>query len=350
LFISARDVSPFTGEGASIQFHKNFLETEYACTILDPPRANLWAVRRLLRDAPDMPVLWFLPTLAQVPLASVLMRGLPNPGGIYVEGAPLLRHGDWRQAVFRMPAFFLARALLTREIVARVAEFGRPLPVAMASRWQADRARRVLGGWGVYEIPNGSPGMPLRALWRGGKGRSLSVLGHGLYYKGADLVLAVAERLRRRIPGLTVDWAWNGMRTRLLRLAGARDWVGLYDRVDPYEFLTEGALVLVPLRVSSGTNVFPNVLIEAMSVGAPLVTSDLPCHRELLGAAADVAIVRGYSVDAWSERVERLLLSRSEREGLGEALLRRSQSIWHRQALRGRWDSFLEAMFVGGSA
>lgn len=361
LFLSLRPLRARSGENASLLFHKGFLASEYGGQVLElspsvekpahPLRSALVALKQALawREyiavQPETATIWFVPTAGQIPLVSWLMRGLPNPMGIVVEGSPFQFHGDWRRAVRRMPLYFLARALLTNETLAKLPTLHPAIPTAAASQWQVDRIAAAVPGTPVFRIPNASPGLPLRRIWRAPSRPNVRLIGHGLFYKGADLALDAVRRVRKHMPDISVDWAHPGHGSPAGQHVHTVPWIRVHDHVDPYLFLAEGSLLLAPLRLSSGTNVYPNVLIEAMAAGVPLLTSDLPAHRELLGPAAESAIVPDYSADTWARQLAGLLEAPSSLMGLSDQVLVRSQAIWQPNLLRAAWERFLNAVY-----
>ena len=74
----------------------------------------------------------------------------------------------------------------------------------------------------------------------------------------------------------------------MLGLSGRVDRLG---RVDVAHFLSTLDVLALPYRLTIGQNAFPNLVLEAMQVGVPLVTTDLPLLRELVrdGRAALLA-------------------------------------------------------------
>jgi len=118
---------------------------------------------------------------------------------------------------------------------------------------------------------------------RPGKARDLVYMGSFMPYKNVD-TLARAMRdlagyrlhLLSRVPA--------GERTRLEALAPAGS-LEFHDGVTDAEYahLLEGAHALVHASFDEG---FGIPLVEAMSVGTPIVVSDIPIFREIGGTAA----------------------------------------------------------------
>jgi glycosyltransferase involved in cell wall biosynthesis len=81
-----------------------------------------------------------------------------------------------------------------------------------------------------------------------------------------------------------------------------------------------------------------------MASGVPLLTSDLPPHRELLGDAGVDALVQDFSVETWVERATQLIEAQDRLSQLGEVLLNRAGSVWSTRNLQAQWTTFLNAV------
>ena len=243
-----------------------------------------------------------------------------------------------------MPLYVLMRATLANERLGWVSAAGRPFPLAVASEWQRARLQRLFPRSAIVRVPNGSPRMPLRPIWHAPERPSVRVLGHGLYNKGIDIALDATALAREQVPELGLDWAHSRMRADLLDRARRTPWVTLRGGVNPYRFMAASTLTLVPLRLSAGTNVYPNTLVEAMASGSPVLTSDLPCHRELLGPAADAAIVRSYDPAAWAARIIELIRDPAALEVQSRALAERARCVFNLDRIAERWAVLLDAV------
>ncbi|MGE3268852.1 MAG: glycosyltransferase [Chloroflexota bacterium] len=362
-FVALRPPRAATGETATIAYHHHVLEQRMGVEVVHLARdavdgfslsllssaklGHLSTVRPRLGSEPQLPVVWFVPSPGQVPIVAWAMRGLPNPAAVVVEGASLLREGDWRNALRRMPRFFVTRAALNGENLARLVRLARParpLVVATASQYHLRRLQRVLPAQPCVWLPNGSPDLPLRSIWQPPATPNPRVIGHALFNKGADLAFAAAAQVARNRPDLTIDWARpdSGLVPHGFFAPGLS--VRTHNLVDPYAFLAAASLVLVPLRLSCGTNVYPNVLIEAMSAGVPLLTSNLPAHRELLGPEATDALVPDFQPSTWAARLDALLNDPPRMQALAAQLLDRARALWGGDAPVQQWTQLLAAM------
>jgi hypothetical protein len=359
-FVALRPPRAATGETATIAYHHHVLEDRMGVEVTrlagdvagafsvshfsSASLGHLGDVRRELAREPELPIVWFVPSPGQIPLVSWTMRGLANPTAAIIEGASLVPEGDWLNSVRRMPRFMATRAVLNGEHLARLASPGRRIALATASQYHLGRLRRVLPRWPAVWLPNGSPDLPLEDRWQPPASPTPRLIGHALFNKGGDLAFAAAALVAKQRPDLSMDWARpdSGRIPSDFIPVGLR--VRTHQLVDPYSFLAESSVVLVPLRLSCGTNVFPNVLIEAMSVGAPVLTSDLPAHRELLGPQTADALVPDFEPDTWAARLAMLLDDPARARVLGGRLLERARQLWGGHEPVERWTALLTAM------
>lgn len=142
--------------------------------------------------------------------------------------------------------------------------------------------------------------------------------------KGVDVL---AEALRRAGRPLSVvvagaDHPWSGERTGLglLRASGAQvTYLGVLEHGEVMATLAEARMAVVPSRRES----FGLTLLEAMTAGVPVVASDIPVFRELVGASGGVTLLPLDDPGAWSARIVRFLDEPGyAREGAQAARLR----------------------------
>lgn len=113
------------------------------------------------------------------------------------------------------------------------------------------------------------------------------------HQKGLDVLINAAQLLRRQIPGLVVIIAGReGSRTPALvelvrseRLDDVVRFVGA--RSDVADLMVASDIFVLPSRWEG----LPGTIIEAMALETPVVASDLPGVREVLGPLAGEAVV-----------------------------------------------------------
>lgn len=152
---------------------------------------------------------------------------------------------------------------------------------------------------------------------RPGPGSTLVALGNLRPEKGYDLLLLAFARLAARHPGWSlVIWGEGPLRPMLE--AQARS-LGIAGRVrlpgstrEPFARLAEADLYVLSSRVEG----FPNALTEAMSVGLPVIASDVGAVSEIVRDGMDGLLVPPGDVAALARAMDRLMSDDGERRRL----------------------------------
>jgi len=89
-----------------------------------------------------------------------------------------------------------------------------------------------------------------------------------------------------QVPDARLVLAWSGIGNQAkvhatIRREGIADRVIELGRLDVAQLFSAADVVALPYRFTIGQAAYPGTVIEAMWVGVPLVTSDLPLLREL---------------------------------------------------------------------
>jgi glycosyltransferase involved in cell wall biosynthesis len=149
--------------------------------------------------------------------------------------------------------------------------------------------RAAAGAPPLHVIPNAIPFEEIatgtsaaRPAGFGGETKVVLYAGRMDEGKNVESVIAALARVAEEVPFVAVMCGDGPARPRLERLAGE---LGIASRVvfkgyvDDLWDLMRGADAFVSLSRFEGC---PNVVLEAMACGCPLVVSDIPAHRELL--------------------------------------------------------------------
>ncbi len=158
-------------------------------------------------------------------------------------------------------------------------------------RWPKDQARRALG------LPEG----PVVAF-----------VGHYHDVKGHDVLIEAFQRIVARVPAARLALAWSGIGHEA-RVEAAIQRLGIgsqvirLGRVDVGQLFSAADVVALPYRFTLGQAAYPGTVIEAMAVGVPLVTSDLPLLNELSDQGKAMLLARPGDVADLAEKTSRLL-------------------------------------------
>jgi len=173
----------------------------------------------------------------------------------------------------------------------RIAVIPNLIDRAKLKPWDRDEARRELG------LPDG----PLVAF-----------LGHFHDVKGHDVLIEAFATVRREIPEARLALAWSGIGSRYeVRVAVAR--AGIADRVielgrlDVGQLFSAADVVALPYRFSIGQAAYPGTVLEAMTIGVPLVTSSLPLLEELTERGRTALLAHPGDPDDLAAQIVRLL-------------------------------------------
>ena len=137
--------------------------------------------------------------------------------------------------------------------------------------------------------------------------------------KQIDVLLRAAARLWHAGVPVRVVVAGDGPDRAALESLGKE--LGLAGRVwfaglrDDVERLLQAADIFV---LASRTEAFPNVVLEAMATGLPVVTTDVGSVREMVEEGASAAIVASGDEAALAGAIERLACNPAERARFGE--------------------------------
>jgi glycosyltransferase involved in cell wall biosynthesis len=137
-------------------------------------------------------------------------------------------------------------------------------------------------------------------------------------YKGADLLLRAAPVAARSVPGLTVAFVGPGKPLHPppgIRVIDA----GEVSDDERAAWLQAADVMCLP----SAAEIFPLTILEAWSVGTPVVVSDIEPLRELI-AMSDGGISTSREPSAIAEALVTLL----QREDRGRALGERGRALW----------------------
>lgn len=115
----------------------------------------------------------------------------------------------------------------------------------------------------------------------------ITYIGHFLHYKGIETLIRAFSKVLASFPEANLVLAWSGLgsleRIKALVIKnGIFQRTILLERVEVAKLLSASDIFVAPYLFSFGTICFPNVLLEAVAVGVPIVSSDLETIAELI--------------------------------------------------------------------
>ncbi|AUL46070.1 O-antigen biosynthesis glycosyltransferase [Bordetella trematum] len=326
-----------TFSGGGTCFYPLSDEVELLWLADEVPARGLWGafkrllgLRRLIRERrPDVVVSF----LTNVNVAAILAtRGLGVPLIVCERTNPAVETNTsqvWR----RLRRWLYPRAeIVTVQAEATVAPF----------------AAQVPGLKDLAVIPNPLPpellDAPHAPLAPDAQGRRrLCAMGRLVPDKQFDLLIDVFADLAARHPDWDL-WIW-GEGPQREALQARIDGLGLASRVSlpgrtdaPWEALSQASAFVLCSAVEG----FPNVLLEAMSLGLPCVAFDCPSGpREMSRGGQDALLVPAADRQALGESLERVMGDAALRASLGAqgaASVRRRYAL---PAVLAEWDTLI---------
>jgi GalNAc-alpha-(1->4)-GalNAc-alpha-(1->3)-diNAcBac-PP-undecaprenol alpha-1,4-N-acetyl-D-galactosaminyltransferase len=304
------------------------------CRLINPPSpagalGKLWAngrrigaLRRLLKaEKPDV-VLGFMETTTVKCLLAAWGLDIPVVAAERTDPLMYLPHlpRPWR----------LARRLLYRRAAAVSAQ------TESAAAWLRKECHTD-----VQVIPNG-----LRALPDASGPRDTLVLSVGRLdaWKGHDVLLRAFARVADTFPEWRLAIVGDGLSRDALRalaeslgIAGRVDWVGRTAEVEAW--YARAAVFALASRFEG----FPNVLLEAMGMGAAVISTDCRSGpREIISNGKNGLLVPVDDVAALARGLRRLISDPTLRQDLGL----RAQDVreaYGEDRVLERWRGLLEA-------
>lgn len=249
-------------------------------------------------------VLLFLPTPAFSFLGDLAAIRIAKP--LIVRFDSHLVNGSllqtWIEA-FRDPFFFLPRILINNQVIARI---GRRRAQTYLVSSAEEKEQLVSIGYDpstVLCIPNtsrlsdaadDSDTADNSGFMEFPPGFKIGYIGHFFHIKGVSILLEAFAEVKDKTARLILAWSGLGDRSLLekkIRQLGLQARVSLLGRVPVCELLQVLDVLALPYLHTYGTVSYPNIVLEAISVGIPLIVSDHPTLRGLLAGETNPAAV-----------------------------------------------------------
>lgn len=167
---------------------------------------------------------------------------------------------------------------------------------------------------------------------------AIVAMGRLVDQKGFDLLIAAFARVARSLPGWRLIIVGDGERRAALERQVAA--LGLSDRIalpgvtaDAQSFLRRAGMFVLSSRFEG----FPNVLLEAMACGAPVVATDCPSGPKDIVRHGHDGLLVPVDVDALAAAIQELGHAPDERARLGANAVEVT-TRFHPDRIMAMWD------------
>ena len=144
-------------------------------------------------------------------------------------------------------------------------------------------------------------------------------IGRLVEQKGFDVLISAFAKLKSKFPSWTLNIYGEGpLRSNLESLCRELEissWVRFHGRIhNPYTVLYQANIFVLSSRFEG----FPNVLLEAMACGLPVISTDCPSGpREIIQNGKNGILVPSENDEALANAMEWLMVNEVERQRLG---------------------------------
>lgn len=183
--------------------------------------------------------------------------------------------------------------------------------------------------------------------------RLIGYIGHFNDVKGVDVLAQAFAALHERLPDAHLVLAWSGQGNPapvLAPLAGLDDAVTVLGKVHVGTFLCAVDALALPYRFTAGQGAYPSLVIEALHAGRPLVTSDLPLLRELIGEGEAALLCPPERPDLLRAQLERALTDRALQQRMAAAQRTVIQTRFAPDVLAVEYERLYTTLLAAGAA
>jgi len=248
-------------------------------------------------------VIFRLPCISQLFFIRLFYRQLHKPCIVILESMAWNGNnlGSFFRELCHEPILAIAKRTINHPLWGRLVG-SHPFHLVCATKTQIKQAQKFLPGKHYfYEIKNATlrniPEITRKRKFNPKKVR-LGFIGHDLAYKGVIEITEAIPHLRKQIPELDLIGAFSEMGYDSF----VKPWleVGgqILGEVNIEEFFDSIDILCYPIYEDYGTQVHPNIVLEAMALGTPFVTSKTSSMLEILDPdkIPMMALVNGESV------------------------------------------------------
>ncbi|MFZ5559791.1 MAG: glycosyltransferase family 4 protein [Patescibacteria group bacterium] len=225
------------------------------------------------------------------------------------------------------PLFYLSRILINNSLIGKFTKFS-CCKYIVSSEYQKNQL--LLLGYPEEKIGVTPNSIDINKYIRcdttalrnkfGLSNKIIGYLGHFTHNKGADLLIKAFKDILEKIPNAKLVLAWSELSSgkrqveRKIKKERLEEKTIILGKVNTPKFLSALDILVLPYRVTFATQLFPSTLLEAMSVGVPLITTNIRPLDEIVEDGNTALVVPSGNPQKIAEAVINLLSDRELRE------------------------------------
>lgn len=197
----------------------------------------------------------------------------------------------------KSPNFYVSRLILNNPYISKLSRFSCEKYIVSSLYQKVELQAIGLSDNRIKVIPNVVTGsqkyrkydkaMAKESIGFNKKENIVTYIGHFTHIKGVEFLVEPFSRVLEKFPETKLVLAWSGRGSpknieRVVEKSGIEDKTMFFGKVNVTKLLSASDVFVLPYIFTFGTQCFPNLLLEAFSVGVPIVTSDIPPIPEVV--------------------------------------------------------------------
>lgn len=197
----------------------------------------------------------------------------------------------------KSPNFYISRLILNNPYISKLSCFSCEKYIVSSLYQKVELQAIGLSDNRIKVIPNVVTGsqkyrkydkaMAKESIGFNKKENIITYIGHFTHIKGVEFLVESFSRVLEKFPETKLVLAWSGRGSpknieRVVEKRGIKNKTMFFGKVNVTKLLFASDVFVLPYVFTFGTQCFPNLLLEAFSVGVPIVTSDIPPIPEVV--------------------------------------------------------------------
>lgn len=184
----------------------------------------------------------------------------------------------------------------------------------------------------IIQVPSGVPcPLPPKVPSEARKQKCFRIvyLGHHTPSKGVDILIKAMGMLKHRAFTLTLalsDRANHSVIAKMINKYGLEHCVEIKGKVDVHKEILKHDILVVPYKMPIGVSYYPNVVLESFATGVPVISTDWPIMRELLGEYSEKLLVPNGNALSLANKIQHFMDHPEEAQTIGQMLTKRYHS------------------------